>query len=83
MKLNTYLELELLYLQIIGKDGLAGCKPPIAVGEGGVAALSQVPHLRDEQGLCLRRGGGDMISSSVLDKVLLNKVDRGRLRDMI
>ena len=33
MKLNT--DCELLYdLQIIGEDGIVGCRPPNAVGEG-------------------------------------------------
>ena len=39
-----YLDLELLYdLQIIGKDGLAGCKPPIAVGEGELPLCPKYP----------------------------------------
>ena len=37
MKLNT--DFELLYdLQIISEDGLAGCRPPNAVGEGEVGS---------------------------------------------
>ena len=33
----------MISLHIIGKDGLAGCKPPIAVGEGELPLYPKYP----------------------------------------
>ena len=60
----------------------AGCKPPIAVGEGELPLCPKYPAYEMNK-VYACDVGGHMISSSFLDKMLLNKVDRSRLRDMI